>query len=277
MSLYVVKENQDLLWNVINKNQQVRQYFAQFNPENMHEWFKTIIRSFYEKYKNRNITATELNNINRETILHMIESIRSRINAPVSDTITESATKPLPSYQPTPGMSISTPPIVPDTRQDTMATQFEQIQLEYTQMNKRKEPDLVDFSEKADDGVMLNMDDLIKQQMQQREYDMNNIPPTTLPSTTVINVAQKDSPSNITIPLNEEESKPEVSVDIQTCKEDINAMRVEMESMRQEMRNQSNIINSIQTELSRFHEIHGNNETTRIVEEIVQTIETNNS
>jgi hypothetical protein len=277
MSLYVVLENQELLWNVINKNQQVVQYFSQFYPAKMNEWFRIIIQSFYEKYKSQNITAIELNKINKETILHMIESVRNLINTPVTGTTAKSTTEPLLSYQPTQGMTITTPPIVPDTRQDTTVTQFEQIQLEYKQMNKRKEPDIVDFSEKVDDGVMLNMDDLIKQQMQQREYDMNNIPPTTLPSTTVINVAQKDSPPNITISLNEEESKPEGSVDIQTCKEDIVTMRAEMESMRQEMRNQSNIIKSIRTELSKYHDIHGNNEITRITEEMVQLIETNNS
>ena len=33
MALYVVKENQELLWNVINNNTFVKQYFAKVGPE----------------------------------------------------------------------------------------------------------------------------------------------------------------------------------------------------------------------------------------------------
>jgi hypothetical protein len=155
-------------------------------------------------------------------------------------------------------------------------------------MNKRNEPDHVDFSEKVDDGVMLNMEDLIKQQMQQREYDMNNIPPpTTLPTDPVIKVAPYDSSSNITSSFKKEDN-PNVIVDkktvtwkdvadLQTCKDNIATMRIEFESMRLEMRNQSTIIDSIRNELNKYHGISCNDETTRIVEEMVQIIETNNN
>jgi len=293
MSLYVVPENQELLWNVINKNQYIDQYFAQFNPEKKHEWFKTIIHSFYEKYKRQKITVTELNSINKETILHMIESIRDRINTPIPNTTAVSKNEAMPSYQPTSGMSISTPPIVPDTRQDTHVSQFEQRQLEYTAMNKRNEPDQVDFTEKMEDGAISNMDDLIKQQMEQREYDMNNMPApapgqlNTVPLVEVTPVAPLDPSSNISISINEED-KPTTDVivdkktvtwqdivDLQICKDDIAKMRDEMELIRQDMRNQSTIIDSLRNDLTKYQGDSVNTETTQVVEDMIQNVETN--
>ena len=37
MSLYVTNKNQDLLWNVINKNKQITSYFNQSPNENINE------------------------------------------------------------------------------------------------------------------------------------------------------------------------------------------------------------------------------------------------
>ena len=39
MSLYVTNKNQDLLWNVINKNKQITSYFNQSPNENINEWY----------------------------------------------------------------------------------------------------------------------------------------------------------------------------------------------------------------------------------------------
>lgn len=175
MSLYVVQENQELLWNVISKNIYIRDYFAPYNSEKKNEWFKTIIRMFYEKYKTQNLTVADLNNVNKETISYMIHNVREQINQSVAKT--SAPTQSVPSYQPANSYGIHTPPIVPDTRQEIYAKEFEQRQLEYANLNKKPSPDKVDFAEKIEDGVIQNMDELVKLQMQQRAYEMTMIPP----------------------------------------------------------------------------------------------------
>ena len=76
MSLYVVPENQELLWNVISKNAYIQDFFAPYNPEKKNEWFKTIIRTFYERYKLQKLTVADLNLVNKETISYMIQNVR---------------------------------------------------------------------------------------------------------------------------------------------------------------------------------------------------------
>lgn len=214
MSLYVVPENQELLWNVISKNIYIRDYFAPYNPEKKNEWFKTIIRMFYERYKMQNLTVADVNNVNKETISYMIQNIREEINQTVAKT--SAPTQSIPSYQPANAYVIPTPPIVPDTRQDVYAKEFEQRQQEYANLNKKVIPADVNFTEKTDDGVIQNMDELVKQQMQQRAYEMTMIPPpvdkisqTSIvsPINTVVQIAppklQADTTSNIEISIEE--------------------------------------------------------------------------
>lgn len=205
MALYVVPENQELLWNVIGKNKKIQQQFNDYNPNTKVEWFKNIIRIFYEKYKNETITVNDLNRINKETITYMLGNIREQKSQPVKELDVN-------PYQPSNSM-ISTPPILADTRQDEYARQFEQRQNVYSEMNKKNVPDNVDFAEKIEDGVINNMDDLLKQQMAEREYEMNNIPPPSKPIGEIVNSIhpklQIDNSSNITVSVQEVETNPD--------------------------------------------------------------------
>jgi hypothetical protein len=174
MSLYVVSANQELLWNVISKNSYIQTFFSRYNPDTKVEWFKKIVSKFYDQYRTQQLTVNDLNRVNKETILYMIQNIREQTNS------TSNPTSPIndtPNVQAVNSYSINTPPIVTNNQQEIYANQFEQRQNEYTAMNKRSVPDDVDFAEKNDDGVIENMDILVQQQLKQREYDMNNIPP----------------------------------------------------------------------------------------------------
>ena len=258
MSLYVVPENQELLWNVISKNAYIQDFFAPYNPEKKNEWFKTIIRTFYERYKLQKLTVADLNLVNKETIAYMIQNVREQINQPVAKTTTP--TQSTPSFQPANSYAISTPPIVPDMRQDIYAKEFEQRQQEYANLNKKVAPANVNFTEKADDGVIQNMDELVKQQMQQRAYEMSLIPPPinkvsqnaaqmpmqTLANTFVQNAPPKlqiDASSNIEISIEElgsANSKKSVTwktdepdAEILVLRETINNMTQEFAQLKQ--------------------------------------------
>lgn len=192
MALYVVKENQDLLWNVINNNSFVQQYFAKVGPNKKHAWFRNIIENFYEQNKYNQLTISDLHNINRSTISYMIENIR----------VQESQN--IPSYN-DPNTSrfqengIYTPPVIPDNRQQQYASQFDQRQKEYQQMIEKKPPAEIDFSEKNDkDTTIPNMDQLMKQHMQEREQELQMYKPESLS-----NNIQIDNSANIQIEVDE--------------------------------------------------------------------------
>tara|TARA_B110000879_G_scaffold127271_1_gene167740 strand:- start:689 stop:1498 length:810 start_codon:yes stop_codon:yes gene_type:complete len=268
MSLYVVPENQELLWNVIGKNKQIQQYFNGYNPDTKVEWFKSIIRTIYDKYKTENIKVTDLNRINKETITYMLGNIREQNNTPVKK---EQDVNP---YQPSNSM-ISTPPIVADTRQDEYSKQFEQRQTVYSEMNKKIVPDNVNFGEKIEDSVIHNMDDLIKQQMEQREYDMNNIPPSSKLITETVNSIppklQIDNSSNLTVSIQElEPDKKTVS-----WKDDNEMVEIRntMTDMREEI---YELKQHIETLTRRIDTFEINKETHETMNEILDFVEKHN-
>ena len=275
MSLYITDKNQDLLWNVINKNQQITSYFNRSTNENIYEWFKTIIRIFYDKNNNKKLDMTELNKINKETILYMIESTREKENIVTVSSDT------------TPVMSISTPSIVPDNRSALYTSKFEERQLEYSNMNKKQAPTKPDFTDNIEDGVMTNMDDMIKQQMQQREYDMNahmsssNVIPH---SEKVDNMSRSNQVSNpVSNPVSNQVSNPvsnQVSnpvsnelTDFERYKDDIIELKKQIKIIEETLSNQTLLIGNMQKELMTYQKKETSQEIKNIVNNIIDELE----
>ena len=114
MSLYVVSENQELLWNVISKNSYIQTFFSQYTPDTKVNWFKSIVSKFYDQYKNQKLTVNGLNRVNKETISYMIQNIREQTTPqsnPTSPINNTNVVQPVNSY------TINTPPIVSNNRQ----------------------------------------------------------------------------------------------------------------------------------------------------------------
>lgn len=112
---YISSENQTLLWNTIQK---VGMLHETIPASYQADWFREIVSMYYNEYKNR---SYDLKQLNKETIGHMINSLRS---------------KPRPDY-------------------DTAA------------------PPEPNFKEQVSDGVIENMDELLQQQIRQRELDLS--------------------------------------------------------------------------------------------------------
>lgn len=257
MSLYVTNKNQDLLWNVINKNKQITSYFNQSPNENINEWFKTIIRVFYDKNHNKNLNMSELNNINKETIVYMLKSIREKEN-----TVSVS-NNTAPSNNTTSVMSIPTPAIVPDNRSALYTSQFEERQLEYSNMIKKQVPDTPDFTEGTNDGVMTNMDDMIKQQMQQREYDMN----THMSSPNIVQPSENVNSTLISPPVSTQ------STDFEKYKDDIIELKKQIKLIEETLSNQTLLIGNMQKELMTYQKKETILEIKNIVNDIITEIE----
>jgi hypothetical protein len=168
MSLYIHRENIQLLWSIIQKNPLIAKIH---DPET---WFQSFIQTFYEKAQYVPMNASSLNQLNRQTLAAMVEDLKnSRANQSVSE-----PTLPLTSGS--------------KERITAYEEQFKQRQLEY-QPIKPILPE-VNFSEKIDDEAITNMDELIKKQIEMRNNDvaraLENMPPPPQPVESIRPVKQ---------------------------------------------------------------------------------------
>jgi len=167
---YITVENQTLLWKTIQRSPQFVNNTVAINRE---QWFSSIIKQFYENIKSPKMTVAELKSLNQQTISYMVGDLK-RI---------ESMYKPPPisaPSQPSTPMNFETP----QSRMSMYNDQFNARQQEYANMGKPPAPPIANFSEKVEDDAITNMDELLQQQIKQREYDVAMVrPPPPLVST----------------------------------------------------------------------------------------------
>jgi hypothetical protein len=166
MSLYINAENQTLLWNVIHNNPIASQYFLKLTQNEKHDWFRSIIRSFYERNINRNMSIQDLQQLNKATIVYMLQTMKQ----------SESS------------IEVRQPEPTVFTKEQLFHQQLDLKKKEYDKMFEKKTPDNIDFREKFNDDIITNMSDLVQSQIREREEELrkfsqnNNI----LPSQTVV-------------------------------------------------------------------------------------------
>lgn len=165
MSLLVHPENQQLIWDITNNNPFVVQFFQSNTHIKKEQWFRSIMEHFYNTYKGRQIDKSELNQLNREVLTYMIQSLQNMAPRPKPEPEQEPA---LPTYA-----NIPTPPIPENNREELYRQQFMQKQQEYKSLLDKSKPAALDFREKEKDVAISNMEELIQKQMQERNVYMN--------------------------------------------------------------------------------------------------------
>jgi len=145
MSLFISTENQQLLYGMIHKTPEIN-VFSTVEEKNV--WFRSIIESFFKKMP-AIMTRDNLKEVNREVLGFMMNSLRSqKANVP----------RLLKREQPI------------EAR-------------EYTAFFDLPKPKIIDFSEKIEDSVITNMDELIEQQKRLRERELKEYAPPLVPGT----------------------------------------------------------------------------------------------
>jgi hypothetical protein len=158
---YVHPENQKLLWNTIQKTPIFNNLGSQQT-----QWFKSVIQHFYEEYPNAKTIKTkdELQNINRATISFMVNSLKELVQPKQTAT---------PLSEPSYGNTSLPSTTGSNERVSYYNDQFNNRQKEYESMNTKPLPPSNDIvSEKISDEAITNMDELIRQQMEQRELEL---------------------------------------------------------------------------------------------------------
>ena len=158
MALFIAAENQNIIWEMINKVPLCNVVFPLGSQNNKNNWFKNIIQEYYNRSP-PNITRNDLYKINRDVLSYMVKQLgeleRTSIN------------------QSSINKSIDTR----DVPTKTNMSEFEIRQSQYKNMFEIQKPQTIDFSEKIDDDVITNMDELIENHKKMREHDLQELLP----------------------------------------------------------------------------------------------------
>lgn len=153
MALFINRENQDLLWNVINKNPK----FSSLDIQTKTALFKTNIEHTYKNVHQTNINLADLQEYNKQTIHNIINVLyKQGQSGAVAETIQTQFTRN--NAGPGPGPA-------------TVEDKFLQYKNDYNAGFTRKEPPLVEFAEKEDTKIT-NMNELIERHKKERELDV---------------------------------------------------------------------------------------------------------
>jgi hypothetical protein len=174
MSSFVHPENQRIIWNIVNKNIYVNDFFQINTHVSKEQWFRSIIEKFYMQNESRHLSIDELNILNKDVLTFMVKSIHSippQNKPPDTPPVIASTPAPITNYQ------IQTPPYAPNNIGEQTNREFEQKKQEYEGMYAKQRPEDVDFREKDNDTIIENMDELINTHISEREKQLKELHP----------------------------------------------------------------------------------------------------
>jgi hypothetical protein len=231
MALFVQPENQNILWEMVNKIPLCNSVFpassgsaSQIEKQN---WFKGIIEDFYKRTP-PNISRNDLYKINREVLAAMMKSL-GELSLSRQNTIDRGIFSRFDN--------ITNNPI------ETKKTAFEIRQSQYNSMFEIQKPKAIDFSEKLDDDVITNMDELIENQRKMRELDLQEFSPKT--NETVQNIKVnilEDVPKET---IQSQVLKPSKQVQFDLPEENSIIKKNEIAELKQKIENMDNKISQI--------------------------------
>ena len=226
MSLFISVENQNLLYEIIHKTNDIHIVFPKGSPSTeKNEWFRNFIETTYRQLPTI-ITREQLKTINRKVLSTMINSLQNIVNkkkgelhsisnnvihdeniaAVYSSSNMQNSVIP---FHIEAAQSISLNSASEDGRfndkwhKKEHSSVYESKELQYRSLFEIQKPKPIDFSEKIDDEIITNMSELIEQQKKMRERELQEYAPVS--PTIHINPSE-----NIKVNILEEISKDEL-------------------------------------------------------------------
>lgn len=181
MSLYVLPENQELIWKTISK---VPQFQQMNNTQNeKHIWFRNVIQMFHEK-TSPNIDVNQLRQLNKETIQFMMKDLKNQKTfQPLSEINNLGNHSLQPPFSNNQGSYIETNKTqtrdyMHEQKQMQLTDQFASKQKEYESFLQKPTAREINFKEnEQDDKPIENLDELMQRQLKEREYEVQTILP----------------------------------------------------------------------------------------------------
>ena len=234
MSLFIHRENQELLWNIVSKSQPFIETFKNSHPNNATDWFRSIIQSYY--YENnlhniQNITPSTLNTLNRNLLSYMVSKLKqnavvntnsiNNVNTNTINTLNNTNnSNNINSFDARPNATSfmeTSYSRMQNTKEDNYGNQFAARQKEYETMFAKPAPPVDSkLNDNIKDEVITNMEELIEQHRKQREDELKMVnPPIYSGSNTNSNTNSnrseqflKNIPQNIPIMALESNKQP---------------------------------------------------------------------
>jgi len=199
MALFIHSENQQLLWNIINKTEHFQRFFhpgSQFDPN---VWFRNIIQSFYVQNQSNITNSADLNQLNRIVITHMVENLKGKLEPREPSAINQNSI----------GSQFTRNSFM-ESKEEIYNRQFKERQQQYNSLLEKPKPPTVNFGDTIKDEVISNMDEVMKAHMKQREEEIQRLAPK---KGLVIDKQNDIDIHNtiLTIDSNEEKTKKSVS------------------------------------------------------------------
>ena len=166
MNLYILPENQKMIWDTISKVP----LFKKLSNEthNSEQWFQNMIQYHHNKIQNNHLNKYELGNLNKETIQYMLRDLKNKYSlqpATSNNLFSNNST-----FQTN---TTETRSFILEQKQNTINNQFQNRQEEYGTLLNRPKVNEIDFRENMqEDKPIENMDELIQRQLKEREYDI---------------------------------------------------------------------------------------------------------
>jgi hypothetical protein len=153
MSFFITASNQEMLWRTIQKNSL---FDSTLTTEQQPIWFREIIGNIYSENINKKLDNNDLLELNKSTLRFMIHSLKGRITR--EPTFIESINDRL------------------EPKSTSYQSNYDNLQNNYDDMHKRIIPQEPNFKEKLDDDKIQNIEELIQQQLRERELEMPKPP-----------------------------------------------------------------------------------------------------
>jgi hypothetical protein len=150
MTLFVQRENLQLIWDVITMNNMFNETLNSDNEKTV--WFNSMIDIVKKKIGN-NITSSDLINVNRSTIKVMIANLKDRYLKSRTDIASRNQSVAL-------GSELDTPYMI--------------RQKEYEIMKNTYVPPPVDFSS-IEDSPIINMNELVEKHLNERKKTLDSV------------------------------------------------------------------------------------------------------
>lgn len=173
MSLFVTRDNQTLLWNIVNKNQKINLVFNG-SEQDKQEWFKDIIREFHQS-GNDVYNMVQLKELNKHVLQYMSQDVKNRLyqlqmQEQMQEQSQEQYNLPInqgniPQNTPhqTPYSNIS------DEAQNDMSD-YERREQEYRKLLEKPQPKEIDFSDSNNNSGSMSSQEM-ESKIKERQND----------------------------------------------------------------------------------------------------------
>lgn len=168
---YINEKNQEILWNSINK---IKCFNLIMDENYKKDLFKNVIKNFYQDNMKRQLNQTELIEINKKTILYVIQLLtKDYSNDNKNSTVIQGLNIDLKEEDLTIDFENN---CKNQSKQTSYSQEYLNRQKDYEIMMKKDVPknDIL-FDNKIEDKAIENMEELLQQQIKQRELEIQII------------------------------------------------------------------------------------------------------